>query len=74
MQGKTATQLYNGVIMDIAMKRKGINADGWNDLTEENWEVLIENAGGDERLAKLAVQGYFDQEGSEYVENAGYGN
>jgi len=68
----TLTQKYNKVIMDIAMKRKGINADSEADLTEADWKVLIENAGGDKAFAKLSVSGYFDQEGSDYLEEAGY--
>lgn len=69
---KTLTQKYNNVIMDIAMKRKGITAECKEDLTDENWEVLIKNAGGDERMAQLAVDGYFDEVGSDYLEDAGY--
>lgn len=68
----TLTQKYNNVIMDIAMKRKGITAESKEELTEENWQVLIKNAKGDERLAELSVEGYFDQVGSEYLEEEGY--
>jgi len=68
MSQKTLTQKYNGVIMDIAMKRNGITAESYDKLTQENWEQLIQNANGDITFAKLAVTGYFDQVGSEYLE------
>jgi hypothetical protein len=68
----TLTQKYNWVITDIALKRKGITAEKFEDLTKENWEVLVENAKGDEELASLAVRGYFSHEGSDLLEEAGY--
>jgi len=70
---KTATQLYNAVITDIALNRNGIKAKSKNKLTKKNWDVLIANANGDSQLAQLAVDGYFDSAGSDYVEEAGYG-
>ncbi len=65
----TTTQRYNKVIMDIALSRKGIKANSMDELTKKDWEVLIDNADGDEAVAVLAVRGYFDSVGSEYLEN-----
>jgi len=65
---RTLTQRYNDVIMDIAMKRNGIVAKSLNELTEDNWKQLYKNANGDETFATLAVKGYFDLVGSEYLE------
>jgi hypothetical protein len=68
MAKRTLTQKYNDVIMDIAMKRNGIKAESYGKLTQKNWEKLIANANGDITFAKLAVTGYFDSVGSDYLE------
>lgn len=68
----TLTQRYNWVITDIALKRKGIKAESLDQLTKANWDILIANAHGDVQFANLAVCGYFDQVGSEYLEEEGF--
>lgn len=65
---RTLTQRYNDVVMEIAMKRNGIKAESMEDLTDKDWDHLIKKAEGDRQFAKLAVLGYFDEEGSDYLE------
>jgi len=62
------SKIYSKVVTDIALKRKGIKAEKESELTKKNWKVLIENAGGDRTIAELSVEGYFNGNGSEALE------
>ena len=75
VDGLSITQRYNKVITDIALGRKGIGThakrvNSPSKLTKANWKVLIDNANGDEKFARLSVHGYFDGVGSDYIEDS----